>query len=150
MLPLRRAVAVVGAAVVLPAVAGQPLPARAAPAVGDEPGESSPGVAVATEPMVRGTGRVFPVRGPTSYSSAHHDYPATDIFADCGSRIVSPITGTVLEVSRVDRWNPSTDRPPASRRQVLLDRGPQRCALLRQPSALAGRPDPGGLDHRGR
>jgi len=57
------------------------------------------------------TDRVFPVRGATSYGAAHHDYPATDIFADCGTRVVAPITGTVLEVSRVDHWNPSTDRP---------------------------------------
>jgi peptidoglycan LD-endopeptidase LytH len=55
--------------------------------------------------------RVFPVRGETSYGAAHHDYPAADIFADCGNRIVSPITGTVLEASRVDRWDPATDRP---------------------------------------
>jgi murein DD-endopeptidase MepM/ murein hydrolase activator NlpD len=55
--------------------------------------------------------RAFPVRGETSYGSAHHDYPATDIFADCGSRVVSPITGTVLEASRVDRWDPATDKP---------------------------------------
>jgi peptidoglycan LD-endopeptidase LytH len=55
--------------------------------------------------------RAFPVRGATSYGAAHHDYPATDIFADCGNRVVSPITGRVLELSRVDRWNPSTDRP---------------------------------------
>ncbi len=109
MLPLRRAAAVVGAAAVLSAVAGQP--ARAAPAVGDEPGESSPGLTVATAPMLVGNGRVFPVRGPTSYAPAHHDYPAADIFADCGTRVVAPITGTVLELSRVDQWNPSTDRP---------------------------------------
>jgi murein DD-endopeptidase MepM/ murein hydrolase activator NlpD len=55
--------------------------------------------------------RAFPVRGATSYSAAHHDYPAADIFADCGTRVVSPITGTVLELSRVDRWDPSTDKP---------------------------------------
>jgi murein DD-endopeptidase MepM/ murein hydrolase activator NlpD len=111
MVPLRRAAAVAGAAAVLSAVAGQPLPARAAPTVGDEPGESSPGLAMATAPMLVGAGRSFPVRGSTSYASAHHDYPAADIFADCGTRVVAPITGTVIEVSRVDRWNPSTDRP---------------------------------------
>ncbi|CAN5426839.1 hypothetical protein BH18ACT8_BH18ACT8_14420 [soil metagenome] len=54
---------------------------------------------------------VFPVRGATSYGSAHHDYPATDIFAACGSRVVAPIRGRVLEVSRRDRWDPATDRP---------------------------------------
>lgn len=55
--------------------------------------------------------RVFPVRGQVSYGPDHHDYPATDIFAGCGRRVVSPVRGTVLEVSRRDRWDPDTDRP---------------------------------------
>lgn len=49
----------------------------------------------------------FPVAGPTDYADAHHDYPATDIFADCGERVVSPVRGVVLEVNRVDRWDPA-------------------------------------------
>jgi len=51
----------------------------------------------------------FPVAGPADYADAHHDYPATDIFADCGERVVSPVRGVVLEVSRVDRWEPATN-----------------------------------------
>jgi murein DD-endopeptidase MepM/ murein hydrolase activator NlpD len=39
----------------------------------------------------------------------HHDYPATDIFAPVGCRFVSPVAGTVDEVSTVDRWDPKTD-----------------------------------------
>jgi murein DD-endopeptidase MepM/ murein hydrolase activator NlpD len=54
--------------------------------------------------------RVFPVHGRVDYGRSHHDYPATDVFARCGSRVVSPADGTVLELSRVDRWDPSTDR----------------------------------------
>lgn len=53
--------------------------------------------------------REFPVDGRADYSSAHHDYPATDIFATCGSRVVSPVDGVVLEVNRVDRWDPESD-----------------------------------------
>jgi len=53
---------------------------------------------------------VFPVRGHVDYGASHHDYPATDIFARCGSRAVSPVVGTVLEVSRRDRWKASTNR----------------------------------------
>ena len=53
---------------------------------------------------------VFPVRGDVHYSAYHHDYPAVDIFARCGSRAVSPVDGTVLELSRTDRWDPATDR----------------------------------------
>ena len=56
------------------------------------------------------TDRDFPVRGETSYVRAHHDYPANDIFASCGRPVVAPVGGVVLEVSRVDRWDPATNR----------------------------------------
>ncbi len=52
----------------------------------------------------------FPVAGPVHYTPYHHDYPAVDIIARCGTPVVSPVDGTVLEVSRVDRWDPATDR----------------------------------------
>jgi peptidoglycan LD-endopeptidase LytH len=53
----------------------------------------------------------FPVKGcHVSYSHYHHDYPATDIFAARGCRFVSPINGTVDEVSRHDHWSPSTNK----------------------------------------
>ena len=54
---------------------------------------------------------VFPVRGRTSYSRAHHDYPATDMFASCATRVVAPVRGVVLEVSRRDRYRPARDNP---------------------------------------
>ncbi len=57
-----------------------------------------------------GVDREFPVAGPTSYGSAHHDYPATDVFAACGTPVVAPVDGVVLELSRRDRWRRSTDR----------------------------------------
>jgi murein DD-endopeptidase MepM/ murein hydrolase activator NlpD len=53
----------------------------------------------------------FPVRGRTSYSRAHHDYPATDVFATCGTPTAAPVRGVVLEISRVDRYDPARDRP---------------------------------------
>jgi murein DD-endopeptidase MepM/ murein hydrolase activator NlpD len=52
----------------------------------------------------------FPVAGAVHYSAAHHDYPAADLFARCGAAVVSPVDGTVLEVTRTDRWDPATDR----------------------------------------
>jgi hypothetical protein len=53
----------------------------------------------------------FPVAGcSTSYGHSHHDYPATDIFTRRGCAFVAPIAGVVDEVTRVDRWNPSTNR----------------------------------------
>ncbi len=52
----------------------------------------------------------FPVAGQVSYGRAHHDYPATDIWAACGRRVRSPVDGVVLEVNRVDRWQPGSNR----------------------------------------
>jgi peptidoglycan LD-endopeptidase LytH len=56
------------------------------------------------------TSRAFPVRGDVDYSRHHHDYPATDVFAGCGARVVAAVDGTVLEVGRSDEWDPSVDR----------------------------------------
>ena len=50
----------------------------------------------------------YPVIGHSSYGHQHSDYPATDIFADCGQPVVSPVDGVVLEVSRVDLWEPGS------------------------------------------
>jgi len=53
---------------------------------------------------------VFPIRGcKASASQSHHDYPASDIFADKGCSFVSPVDGRVDEVIRVDSWAPKTN-----------------------------------------
>lgn len=49
----------------------------------------------------------FPVVGNNSYAETHHDYPASDIIANCGLTIRAVTNGTVLEVSRVDRFDKS-------------------------------------------
>lgn len=53
----------------------------------------------------------FPIRprAAASYERAHHDYPATDVFAPCGSTVVSPVDGVVEAVGRTDRWDPGVD-----------------------------------------
>jgi murein DD-endopeptidase MepM/ murein hydrolase activator NlpD len=53
--------------------------------------------------------RVFPVIGKVSYAHYHHDYPATDIITACGNTVRAAISGTILEVTRVDRWKPSVN-----------------------------------------
>lgn len=53
----------------------------------------------------------FPVDGDTSYGATHHDYPATDIFADCGTAVVAPVSGTVVGVRRTDRYTSGVDDP---------------------------------------
>jgi murein DD-endopeptidase MepM/ murein hydrolase activator NlpD len=54
---------------------------------------------------------VFPVAGcAAGYATAHHDYPAADVFAGRGCLFVSPVAGRVDEVNRVDHWRSSTNR----------------------------------------
>jgi peptidoglycan LD-endopeptidase LytH len=63
------------------------------------------------ERAARGITYAFPVQPPSaaSYGRTHHDYPATDIFAACGTPVVSPTVGRVDEVSTVDRWDPNVN-----------------------------------------
>ncbi|MDM4721455.1 M23 family metallopeptidase [Micromonospora sp. WMMA1363] len=59
--------------------------------------------AAATRAALR---HVFPVRARSiAYHPTHSVYPGTDIFADCGEPVVAVTEGTVLEVSRVDRFD---------------------------------------------
>ena len=52
---------------------------------------------------------VFPVVGKVSYAHTHHDYPATDIIAACGDEVRAVTNGVILEVTRVDTWNPKVN-----------------------------------------
>ena len=55
----------------------------------------------------------FPVHPPhlCSYSSQHHDYPATDIFAPEGTTAVAVTSGVIDELNRKDSWNEFVDDP---------------------------------------
>ncbi|HEX2088637.1 MAG TPA: M23 family metallopeptidase [Actinomycetota bacterium] len=66
-----------------------------------------------SKPAVHRCRYAFPVRPSdvANYGSAHHDYPATDIFAPEGADFVAPTDGRVDFVSRTDRWHASTDDP---------------------------------------
>lgn len=47
-----------------------------------------------------------------SYAHEHHDYPASDVFAGgCGTRVISPVNGSLLEVRRENLYDASTDNP---------------------------------------
>jgi murein DD-endopeptidase MepM/ murein hydrolase activator NlpD len=48
-------------------------------------------------------------RCASSYSTSHHDYPASDIFTQKGCRFVAVTSGAVDEVSYTDRWDPQVD-----------------------------------------
>jgi murein DD-endopeptidase MepM/ murein hydrolase activator NlpD len=69
----------------------------------------------AATPTADAPAYAFPVRPATAadYGRAHHDYPATDVFAPCGSPVVAPTAGTLTEVRRRDAWDPRTDRGAA-------------------------------------
>ncbi|MDT4986060.1 MAG: peptidoglycan LD-endopeptidase LytH [Micromonosporaceae bacterium] len=76
--------------------------AGAAPSVaptGSPGGSASPAAA----------GYAFPVRGNASYARTHHDYPASDIMAACGSIVVATTSGVVLYVTTVDRYDPKVN-----------------------------------------
>ena len=48
----------------------------------------------------------YPIEGCNStYSRAHHDYPATDILARKGCRFVAPTSGVIDEVNAVDKYS---------------------------------------------
>ncbi|MEV6368768.1 peptidoglycan DD-metalloendopeptidase family protein [Micromonospora musae] len=77
------------------------------PAAPDPTGSAPPRTTPATSATPRADlRRVFPVRsGKVAYHKTHSGYPATDIFADCGEPFVAVTDGTILEVSRVDRFD---------------------------------------------
>ena len=56
---------------------------------------------------------IFPVQPPevASYGAAHHDYPATDIFAPLRSVFVAVTNGVIDELSYEDFWDPAVDDP---------------------------------------
>ncbi len=55
----------------------------------------------------------FPIQPPhaAAFSGAHHDYPATDIFAPTGTTVVAVTDGIVDELRRDDPWDPAVDDP---------------------------------------
>jgi murein DD-endopeptidase MepM/ murein hydrolase activator NlpD len=80
--------------------------ATTSPVAGSGSTSTAPLVSPASTPTY-----VFPVKpaSAASYGRSHHDYPATDIFAACGTTLVSPTSGVVHEVSRQDLWDPAVN-----------------------------------------
>jgi peptidoglycan LD-endopeptidase LytH len=46
-----------------------------------------------------------------SYAHTHGEYPATDVFADCGTEVHAMATGVVQHVRRVDDYDKKADNP---------------------------------------
>jgi murein DD-endopeptidase MepM/ murein hydrolase activator NlpD len=86
-----------------PPTSAAPAPPTRPPAPTKSPTATKP-----LPPAQVPTGRyVFPVRSDrASYGRTHSGYPATDIFAPCNAPVLAVTDGVVLEVSRVDRFDP--------------------------------------------
>jgi peptidoglycan LD-endopeptidase LytH len=52
-------------------------------------------------------GFVVPAGTSASYARTHSGYTATDVFAACGTPLLSPVDGVVAEVRRVDAYSPA-------------------------------------------
>jgi peptidoglycan LD-endopeptidase LytH len=113
-------VAAAGGLIAYAAGGGAPGPGAGTPAARptvDPPTSATPKPAARTTPAdTSRTARmrlgvyVFPVGGcKASASQSHHDYPASDIFAEVGCKFVSPVDGQVDEVTRVDSWDPKSN-----------------------------------------
>jgi peptidoglycan LD-endopeptidase LytH len=79
---------------------------------GDAPqngGADTPG----PDPQPSAATYAFPVQpaDAASYGRDHHTYPATDVFAACGTRLVAITDGVVDEAGQSDDWDPEVDDP---------------------------------------
>ena len=68
-------------------------------------------VAAVGSVVLTGCQHVFPIQlvEAASYGRSHHDYPAAEIFAPCGSTVVAPVAGAISEITTVDGWDPAVD-----------------------------------------
>ena len=77
---------------------------RSSPASQDAP-KGTPTATPTASPSAVRPDYVFPVGSKSArFGRTHHDYPATDIFAPCGSPALATTAGVVSEVSRKDGW----------------------------------------------
>lgn len=88
---------------VVPAPNGAETSTVASPSTDAQPDAAAP----------RATRYAFPIAAPASasYSRTHHDYPAADVFARCGSAVVAIVDGTIDQVNLADRWTKEANDP---------------------------------------
>jgi murein DD-endopeptidase MepM/ murein hydrolase activator NlpD len=102
------------------------VPTTAAPTTTAVPETTVPDTTVAPVQPAGTTPYGMPVAdgAHAGYSHEHHDYPASDVFVpgSCGSTIIAPVNGVVLEARRVDAWTAAVDNPAT--------RGGQSVAIL--------------------
>jgi peptidoglycan LD-endopeptidase LytH len=78
-------------------------------AEGPQAGPQLPGLTVPQTTQPAAPHYVFPVGAPATYAHTHHDYPAADMIAACGSPVLAVTDGTILEVSREDDYDAKAD-----------------------------------------
>lgn len=111
--PSRRAAERTPAPTASPSAASPPSPSPDVASPPASPVARPPAAPPSIAPPPPPGGYTFPLSPAASarYGRAHHDYPATDIFAPCGTPVVAVTAGVVDEVSRTDSWSPGTDDP---------------------------------------
>jgi murein DD-endopeptidase MepM/ murein hydrolase activator NlpD len=108
---VRRGTGVVAGALALLAVSACATLPGSSPEF-DEVGKHVAAPAATPSPAPPAPRNVFPVRAAGAgihYGRAHHDYPATDVFAPCGSAVVAPAAGRIVEVSTADTWSSASN-----------------------------------------
>jgi len=83
-----------------------PVATTSEAAQGDISDGASPATVTVPLPVISEPTYFFPVQ-PTAdatYSHDHHDYPAADIFAPCGTEVVAVTDGQIAEASLTDNW----------------------------------------------
>jgi peptidoglycan LD-endopeptidase LytH len=88
-----------------PDVRGSGNPAIPSASPASQPPSPSPSASPVAPPAA--PHYAFPVNANADYGRTHDLYPATDIFAACGSPVRAATDGVVLEVSRVDAFDPN-------------------------------------------
>lgn len=100
-----------------------PVWSAASPSGGAPTGATTPTSAPSVSPSATPSGGpsttpkapryVFPVRASNaSYHPTHSAYPATDIFASCGTPVLAVTDGEILEVTRVDKYDKQGPQGP--------------------------------------
>lgn len=101
--------------------AGSPAQPQGTVPADTPPSTEAPSITTSTVPATSSTTTAIPTTTPyvvpvadvvaAGWGNTHSAYAATDIFLGCGSLLVSPVNGILLEVRRVDSWSAEADNP---------------------------------------
>ncbi len=98
------------------------VPPTAVPEAAVPPATTAPPAATVSAPPAPDAARTFTfpsASSSTSYDSTHHDYPAADMFAACGTPALAVTDGVIEDVSTTDEWD-SASNDPATRSGLFV------------------------------